>query len=177
MLIEFQTKKKVDIDALTGFAKKAHRAAGLKGDVDILITSDAEMKKLNRQFRRKNKATDVISFPASAEGVSGDIAISADIADDNARRLGHSLTQEFQILLLHGMLHLAGHDHETDSGAMEGLESRLRARFGLKDSLILRSQVTERKQVKSQAVKKRAAADRIRRLRPATRKTRPKRKP
>src|SRR5262249_2063607 len=103
----------------------------LKGIVNVLVTSSAEMRSLNRQFRNQNKATDVLSFPHAASdfkkpGLAGDIAISADIAVQNAILLGHSAADEVKILALHGVLHLAGFDHERDNGEMARKELQLR---------------------------------------------------
>ena len=124
--------------ALEKFAARAARSSGLKGDPDVLITGDAEIRRLNRQFRRKDKVTDVLSFP-SMNGSAGDIAISAATAARNARALGHSTGDELKVLLLHGMLHLAGYDHETDNGNMARKESRLRRCLGLPASLTERA--------------------------------------
>ena len=88
---------------------------------------------LNRRFRRKNKPTDVLSFPRPS---GGDIAISADIARENAARYGHSVAAELKILVLHGLLHLAGYDHESDNGRMARAEARLRSQLKLPASLI-----------------------------------------
>lgn len=130
----------VSEQALSRFAARARRASGLDGAVEVLLTSNREMRALNRQFRRKDKPTDVLSFPiAHANGSSGDIAISLDIAVENAKRLGHPLATELKILILHGMLHLAGYDHETDSGEMARKEHKLRAELKLPDSLIARN--------------------------------------
>jgi len=112
---------------------------GLKGEVAILIDSNDELKRLNREFRGKNKPTDVLSFPSDARGYAGDIAISADMARASARERGLTLTEETKVLILHGMLHLAGHDHESDDGEMARHELRLRRRFGLTESLIARA--------------------------------------
>jgi probable rRNA maturation factor len=127
--------------ALAGFALKARRAAGLRGVVSVLITGNSTMRRLNTHFRRKTKATDVLSFPvaASANGFAGDIAISLDIAVRNALLLGHSVADEIRILMLHGILHLAGYDHENDKGEMAKKEILLRRRLGLPTSLIERS--------------------------------------
>jgi probable rRNA maturation factor len=127
--------------ALAEFATKARRAAGLRGAVSVLITGNSTMRRLNAHFRGKTKATDVLSFPAagSANGFAGDIAISLDIAERNARLLGHSVADEIRILILHGMLHLAGYDHEDDKGDMAKKEIVLRRRFALPTSLIERS--------------------------------------
>ncbi len=127
--------------ALNRFVLRARRAARVRGQVHVLVVSNRRMKNLNWQFRGKNKATDVLSFPAIAEvsrDFAGDIVISADIAAANARQLNHPLTQELKVLILHGVLHLAGHDHETDNGQMARKETRLRKVLGLKDGLIER---------------------------------------
>lgn len=124
--------------ALAMFAARARRAAGVRGEVNVLITSNAEMKRLNRDFRRKDYSTDVLSFPDEDSG--GDIAISADIARANARELKHAAAVETKILVLHGMLHLAGYDHEHDNGEMRRREDQLRRKLGLPDSLIERAQ-------------------------------------
>ncbi len=133
--------------ALTRFVVRARRAAGLKGLVDVVITSKTAMKKLNQRFRGKNQATDVLSFPVSADDPRGDfageIAISAEIAAHNARALGHTFTEEVKILVLHGVLHLKGYDHERDHGQMARRESQLRARLGLSSGLIDRSLGTQ----------------------------------
>ena len=124
--------------ALAQFAGRAQRAAGISGEVHVLITTSAELRRLNRRFRKKNEATDVLSFP-SGEGTLGDLAISAEIAAHNAHRLGHSAADEMKILILHGLLHLAGYDHETDEGAMARKEARLRRTLGLPAALIERT--------------------------------------
>ena len=118
------------------FVRRAQALAKVPGEVDILISGNERLRQLNRRFRRKNKPTDVLSFPRPS---GGDIAISAQIASDNARLYGHSLVDELKILVLHGMLHLAGYDHETDNGHMARVESRLRARLKLPASLIGRA--------------------------------------
>jgi probable rRNA maturation factor len=121
---------------LQRFARRAQEMAGVSGEVDILIAGNRRLQELNRRFRRKNKPTDVLSFPHPQ---GGDIAISADIALENAGLYGHPPAQELKILVLHGMLHLAGYDHEVDKGKMARAEARLRARLRLPASLIDRS--------------------------------------
>ena len=128
----------VSVQALERFVARAQRAAGIGGKVDVLITSSAQMRRLNRRFRGKNSATDVLSFPFT-DGTAGDIAIAAEVAARNARRLGHSAADEMKILILHGLLHLAGYDHETDAGAMTRKEARLRRLLGLPAALIERA--------------------------------------
>ena len=115
--------------ALGRFVTRARRAVGLKGGVNVLLTTSSEMKSLNRRFRKKDKTTDVLSFPAAPEiqkQLAGDIAISAEIATKNARALGHSPSEEVKILVLHGTLHLRGYDHECDNGQMAKRENQLR---------------------------------------------------
>jgi probable rRNA maturation factor len=128
--------------ALARFLGRARRAARLPGRINLLLTSAHELRGLNRRFRGKNHTTDVLSFPAAPvmqTSLAGDIAISVDIAADNARRLGHSAAEEIKILALHGVLHLAGYDHERDDGKMARKEERLRRLLGLPVGLIHRS--------------------------------------
>jgi|SRR5579872_1406761 len=128
--------------ALSRFAVRVRRALKLPGVVGILVTSSREMQRLNKRFRQKDKPTDVLSFPSIsgfAGETPGDLAISAQIAAANARRLGHATSDEIKILILHGMLHLAGYDHERDQGEMARKEKRLRRALGLPDGLIERT--------------------------------------
>jgi probable rRNA maturation factor len=131
--------------ALGRFMARARRAVGLKGTVNVLLTTSAEMKSLNRRFRGKDKPTDVLSFPAdpvepgAARKDAGEIAISAEIATKNARSLGHAPTEEVKILVLHGLLHLRGYDHECDNGQMATREKQLRAKLHLPLGLIERT--------------------------------------
>ena len=127
--------------ALTRFAARAQKAARLRGEVTVVVTGNREIQKLNREFRKKDNPTDVISFPSDAAGFAGDIAISADIATANGRALGHGTLAELKILILHGMLHLAGLDHETDNGEMARKEIRLRRQLGLPAGLIERANI------------------------------------
>ena len=128
--------------ALARFIARARRATGLCGSVNVLVTSNAEMKSLNRRFRGKDKATDVLSFPAASdanETFAGDIAISAEIATQNARSLNHAPGVEVKILALHGILHLCGYDHERDRGRMARRERKLRRELNLPVGLIERA--------------------------------------
>ena len=121
--------------ALRSFARQAQRAAGVRGEVCILLATDAEIQRLNRKFRGQDRATDVLSFPAAR---GGDIAISTAKAQAQARRHGHTAAEEIKILMLHGMLHLAGYDHERDNGRMARREERLRRQLRLPAGLISR---------------------------------------
>ena len=149
---------------LDRFVTRAREAARLAGSINVVVTSSARMRALNKRFRGKDQPTDVLSFPAvpgaAADGV-GEIAISAEIARKNARMLGHTVAEEIKILVLHGILHLRGYDHDNDRGEMARHESRLRALLRLPVGLIERATVTEEK--KSGDVKNpRAAASRQR---------------
>jgi probable rRNA maturation factor len=127
---------------LSRFLATAQAQVRLKGAVTILLTTDAAIRKLNKQFRGKNKATDVLSFPASgvgAEGIAGDLAISVTTALSQAAEHGHSLSTEIKVLVLHGLLHLAGYDHEVDDGKMARRERLLRAKLKLRQGLIERA--------------------------------------
>ena len=124
---------------LTRYLREAQAAVGLRGEVSVLLTTDDGIRGLNRRFRGKNKATDVLSFPVEAGfGVAGDLAISVETAARQAGEQGHKLSVELRVLMLHGLLHLAGLDHETDDGAMARKERRLRAKLGLPLGLIER---------------------------------------
>ena len=108
--------------------------------IACLVTSDAELRRMNKSYRRRNYATDVLSFPAGAgDDAAGDVAISIDRARAQATECGHSLQDELRILMLHGALHLAGLDHEKDSGEMARAETRWRKRLGLPAGLIERT--------------------------------------
>lgn len=131
----------MNLSALRSFLARAQKALPITGEVSALLTSDHEIRRLNRTFRHKDKATDVLSFPAPEfpEGSAGDMAISLDTAAQQAKQHGHALEVELKILLLHGLLHLAGYDHATDSGEMAAREDQLRRRFRLPVTLIARS--------------------------------------
>jgi probable rRNA maturation factor len=115
-------------------ADLTHRAAPGR-EVTCLITTDRELRALNRKFRNKDYATDVLSFP----GEPGEIAVSLDRAAAQAAEHGHSLEDEIRILILHGVLHLTGMDHEKDSGEMARAETRWRKRLGLPPALVERA--------------------------------------
>jgi probable rRNA maturation factor len=139
-----RTTPRVNSRALENFVRAAARAAGLCGKVNVLIAADSQIRRLNRRFRKKDVSTDVLSFPVRtpADGLAGDIAISMDSAVRSARSLGHSLQEEIQILVLHGILHLAGYDHENDNGEMSRKEAALRRKFSLPRTLTDRASST-----------------------------------
>jgi probable rRNA maturation factor len=138
MIVNRQRRVPVAIHPLQQFYERVRRELGFAPEsVTIQLISDETMARLNETFRKKQGPTDVLSFPANdarpAPGAEyiGDIAISPESARRNARRFSRSLPVEMRILVLHGMLHLAGFDHETDQGEMDRLERRLRKRLGV----------------------------------------------
>lgn len=135
---------------LARFLTLAQAAVRLQGQVTVLLTTDAAIKRLNQRFRGKNKPTDVLSFPAQAmpgmkgvDAVAGDLAISVPTARRQSIACGHSLGTELKILILHGLLHLAGFDHETDEGQMARRERVLRGKLALPSGLIERAEVRQ----------------------------------
>ena len=141
MILNRQKRVRVALPPLENFARLVKRELRLNWrEVAICLVSDAEMARLNKTFRGKNKPTDVLSFPAgrtpafrwaSSSRFLGDIAISPAMAKRNAGSYGRTVAEELRILILHGVLHLMGYDHETDGGQMERRERRLRRRLGL----------------------------------------------
>lgn len=116
------------------------RVAGGRG-FDCLLTGDAELTRLNREFLQHDYPTDVLSFPSGVKsGPLGELAISLERAAAQAHEFGHSTVDEIRILLLHGVLHLIGMDHERDNGRMARVERKWRAEFDLSENLIARSQ-------------------------------------
>ena len=162
MIVNRQRRVALAMQPLSDFLERAQRELGFpESGVTVRLISDSAMAQLNRRFRGKAGPTDVLSFPAKAfrtrrslprrlprsngtsngnltgtgnDGYLGDIALSPETARRNARRYSRSLPAELRILVLHGLIHLAGFDHETDEGQMERLERRLRRRLGLESS-------------------------------------------
>jgi probable rRNA maturation factor len=141
-------EKPISASGLTRFLNRARLAVGLQGAVDVLLTRDSSLRELNRSFRGKNKSTDVLSFPTPPEIFhvhAGDLAISLETAARQANAYGHTLPEEIKILILHGVLHLSGEDHETDNGEMAYREATLRSKFCLPATLIERTTLTTTK--------------------------------
>jgi len=120
---------------------RAVAPARARGELAVALITDAHMRSLNRTYRRKDRPTDVLSFPSDAPGALGDIVIARGVAERQAREHGHALRTELRVLALHGLLHLLGYDHEEagDHGRMRRTEERLRRKGGLKTGLITRS--------------------------------------
>ena len=140
-LLLFQSRAtRLDRAWLRDFALRLQSEVAAGAPFTALLTSDRHLRQLNRDFLGKDTPTDVLSFPApDPAGGLGEMAISVPRALDQARALGHPVEQEIAILLLPGLLHLLGHDHETDRGAMRRLETRWRRRLGLPPGLIERT--------------------------------------
>jgi len=156
---------------LARFLSTAQSAVQLRGQVTVLLTSDAAICDLNRRFRHKNKPTDVLSFPSTnpasgPEKIAGDVAISVETALRQAAEQGHALTTELKVLILHGLLHLAGYDHEADTGKMQRRERSLRERLGLPQGLIERSRTEPESSPKSRPTEGAASRTEARKLAP-----------
>jgi probable rRNA maturation factor len=133
-IINRQRRRKINAKQWREFAEHALKAikAGA-GHATIVFVSDPAIKKLNHQFRDKNYVTDVLSFPSHAEkfetenrGSLGEVIISTERAAAQAKENGLTFANEIEQLILHGLLHLSGYDHETDNGEMNRFELKLR---------------------------------------------------
>ena len=131
-VVNRQRRLKLDTDAWSSFANQALNAIGNgESSATIAFVSDKKIRELNRQFRGVDKATDVLSFPAGENINVGDIAVSVDTAAVQAKENGLSFNDEIAQLILHGLLHLCGYDHETDKGEMNRFELKLRQKLGI----------------------------------------------
>jgi probable rRNA maturation factor len=124
---------------LRSFTASLQAAVAPGREFCCLLTGDREMQRLNSQFLGHDYPTDVLSFPsAGPDGFLGEMAISTTRAAEQAREFGHSVEQEIGILMLHGLLHLLGMDHNSDRGRMARAERRYREQLGLPAGLIER---------------------------------------
>jgi probable rRNA maturation factor len=138
-ILNNQRKIRLPLPPLERFSRRALRAAKLDSDsIAVAFVTDAEIARLNKTYRGKKKPTDVLSFPAqpAAKRLNkstflGDIAIAPAVARRYAKKNGRTLQSEICILILHGVLHLLGYDHETDRGQMDRIEHKLRRKLGL----------------------------------------------
>jgi probable rRNA maturation factor len=139
-LISFRgLPRQARMPACAQFAKRLRDYVAKGRPFHCLITTDAELRRLNRDFRGLDYPTDVLSFPSGGEESLGDLAISVPRARAQAREFGHTVQDEIGILMLHGLLHLLGMDHETDNGRMARAETRWRRKLGLPGGLIERA--------------------------------------
>ena len=130
-VVNRQRRLQIDTQAWSNFATKALAAIGeSESSATIAFVSDKKIRELNRQFRGLDKATDVLSFPSDGSDL-GDIAVSVETAAAQAKENGLKFDEEIAQLILHGLLHLSGYDHETDNGEMNRLELRLRKKLGI----------------------------------------------
>jgi probable rRNA maturation factor len=135
-----RSKRVLNRQDLSAFAARLQSEVTRGKPFVCMITDNRELRRLNRAFLGKDYATDVLSFPSGDEGdVLGEIAISTDMAVAQAAEFGHTPDEEVRILMLHGVLHLMGMDHESDRGAMARAEKKLRRKFSLPTSLTERA--------------------------------------
>jgi probable rRNA maturation factor len=134
-----QRSVRFDAQEVWRFAARLRRSLAGGREFAVAIASDAVVRRANRLFRGVRATTDVLSFPDGGKGRLGDVLISAPRARRQGQALGHSTEDELKILLLHGVLHLLGQDHERDAGRMRRLEQRWRRKLGLSAGLIERS--------------------------------------
>lgn len=130
VMVDRQRKHAVRKDDIRRVLERAAEALDVEGELAVVFAGDALLRRLNRDFRFKDKPTDVLSFESRDKDMGlGDVIISVETARANALRSGRTLDRELEILALHGFLHVLGYDHETDNGEMEALEKQLRARL------------------------------------------------
>ena len=130
VLLDRQRRRRVRPDRVRRVLRAAARDLGVTGELAVVLAGDRTLRSLNARYRGKDKPTDVLSFPGpGGEAGLGDVVISLDTAERNARALGRTLPQEVDVLALHGFLHVLGYDHETDDGTMDRLERRLRRKL------------------------------------------------
>jgi len=131
-VVNRQRRLKIDTERWADFAAKALAAIGKNEfSATIAFVSNDRIRELNRQFRGIDKVTDVLSFPADELNNLGDIAVSVETAATQAKENGLSFEEEIAQLILHGLLHLSGYDHESDNGEMNRLELRLRKKLAI----------------------------------------------
>ncbi len=137
-MIDFENRTDYDFDV--NILKDIYEYLTNK-DIELILTTDEEIQKLNKEFRNKDKPTDVLSFPLEDfPGMPlGSIVISIDTAKKGAENFGHSIDDEIKLLFIHGLLHLLGYDHEIDNGEMREKEKEVIEKFNLPKSLIIRS--------------------------------------
>jgi len=130
VLLERQRRRKTSPARLRRVLRGAAAILRVGGEVSVVLAGDGLLRRLNRDYRGKDRPTDVLSFPGDGgESGLGDVVISVATAERNARGLGRTLLQELDVLALHGFLHVLGYDHEADDGSMDRLEARLRKRL------------------------------------------------
>jgi len=138
ILLENQTNETINLELL----EKIATYLNVNKDLELLVVDNTTIQDLNKQFRNKDSATDVLSFPLEdIEGLPlGSIVISIDKAKDLSHTLGHSVQEELALLFTHGLLHLLGFDHEVDNGEMRKAENGIISHFNLPKSLIIRNE-------------------------------------
>ena len=135
-----QRKVRFDESEFRSFLGQLSRGIARGREFAVVVGSDDALRRANRVYRGKRAATDVLSFPDGDDGRLGDILISAGQAQLQAERFGHRIEDEFKVLVLHGVLHLLGYDHESDDGRMRRAETRWRRKFGLPAGVVERAE-------------------------------------
>ena len=133
-----QRKVRFNERELREFVQRLGRELAGGREFAVVIGSDASLRRANGQFRGKSSSTDVLSFPDGEQGRLGDILVSAGRAEQQANRYGHGIEEEIKVLVLHGLLHLLGYNHESDNGRMRKAERRWRKKYGLEPGVIER---------------------------------------
>jgi probable rRNA maturation factor len=130
VLLNRQRRRRVDATRIRRALRGAAKSLRVRGELAVVLGADGAIRRLNARYRGKDRATDVLSFPGpgGVEGL-GDVVISVETAERNARAAGRTLGGELEILAIHGLLHCLGYDHETDDGTMDRIEGRLRRRL------------------------------------------------
>jgi probable rRNA maturation factor len=138
ILLDNQTNITINLESLENIVNFLNVS---NKDIELLIVDDKTIQELNKNFRAKNKPTDVLSFPLEENKYApiGSIVISSQTAQKAAEKFGHSLEEEITLLFIHGLLHLLGFDHETDNGEMRAKEQEIIKKFNLPPSLIVRN--------------------------------------
>ena len=135
--LENNTNLEIDISNLENIANTL-----TKKDIELVVVNNEEMRLLNKEHRKIDKATDVLSFPMDFDFPNmplGSIVVSTDFVEEKAKEYGHTFNEEFSLLFIHGILHLLGYDHEVDNGEHRNKEEELIKEFNLPDSLIIRN--------------------------------------
>ncbi len=133
--LDNRTSLKLDEQLLQNISKTL-----TKKEIELIITTEFEMRQINKEYRDIDKSTDVLSFPYDEMPILGSIVISCEHVIAKADELGHSQNEELTLLFIHGLLHLLGYDHEIDNGEMREEEVKIIEKFFLPKSLIVRTQ-------------------------------------
>ncbi len=141
--LDNQTDTPIPVDLLEKIAQSLTTR-----EIELIVTDNKTIQTLNKEYRAKDKATDVLSFPIDSDFMEesmpgiplGSIVISADLVKERSAEFGHRIEDELSLLFIHGLLHLLGFDHEIDNGEMRNREKHIIETFALPSSLIVRTE-------------------------------------